>query len=185
MAETPSTRAFGSLETGEGFVEAFARPNSRITDAQARICFAEIVKLTPEQRTATGVAEAAKDPENPMHPIIYHTDRDTAADRYYRNRARTIMNSIEVRIMRPEGVIERPAFFSVQVRQQEVVAPRRYVLYTEAFNNEEWKLQIVARVRADMEAYTRRYRRYREILQDVDPELADLLKRADEVLGVG
>lgn len=176
-----------ATESGTAYIEAYARPGSRITDSQARIVFRELKKLPTEHRTAADVAEVAKDPENPMHNIVYDVSEDVAATRYYRQRARHVMASVNVRIIREEEVTERPAFFAVTVAPpvENRQAPKSYVLYSEVQERDAWKEEILTRVQNDVQVFRNRYIRYQNILLDVDPELADLLSQADDYLAKG
>lgn len=168
--------------TERAYVEAYARKGSRLSDAQARLVFQELSRLPAEERTASNVVRVASNPENPIHNIIFHVEEDRAAELYFEQRARHVMASIYVRVVREEEVTERPAFYAVTVAPQEVQTQKSYVLYTEATDNNVWQEEIMERVRADLRTFVQRHRRYENIFVEADIELANLLRAADDYL---
>ncbi len=144
--------------------------------------FSELSKLPAESRSAREVVQAARDRRSPLHPIVFHTDPGTAAERYYEQRARHVMASVYVRVVREEEVTERPAFYAVTVAPQQVQQQKSYVLYTEATERDDWTDEIMQRARQDLETFVLRHRRYKAIFEEADEEMATLLRSADDYL---
>jgi hypothetical protein len=106
------------------------------------------------------VVEAARDETSPLHPIIFRLDRDQAADAWYRQEARQVVNDLVV-VLKNTPV--RPAaFLSVSVITSEgpkVGYARRDVVLSSA----ELTDQAVVEAIAALNGWRRRYRHLTEL----------------------
>lgn len=78
----------------------------------------------------SAVVDEARDPGSPLHPVIFRLEQDQAAEAWYRQEARQLVNDITVVV---EGSTVRPAaFYSVQIMgadgPQVGYAPREMVV---------------------------------------------------------
>lgn len=161
-------------------VEVFARPGSRISDDAAQRVYREAQRLPETQRTAEQLVEMAKAPGSEIHDLFQWDDQVAAAE-YRKDQARHLMRSIHVRVIREEGVEERPAFFSVAI-EAEPEQTMAYVRYSAASEEEAFREQILSRARRDFEAFQSRYRHYESLFSEHAPELVEVLRLADRVL---
>jgi hypothetical protein len=134
-----------------------------------------------EERHAEPFLElVAGEPDNPLHSR-FTWDNERAAHFYRLHEARNLLNSIRVRIVEEDAVYERPAFYSVQLDEASS-RELRYVRYTEAANDPALEERILTNARRDMRAFKSRYDKHREVFVKASPEMAEILRLADEVL---
>lgn len=171
-------------------VEVGARPGAHLTDAEAQLVHAEVLRLPPEERTGENLVRLARQPGSPLARVVIPYGPEEAARRHYAEHARKLLRSIEIRYLAPNGEVteRRPAFYALTLAPTEgqpQPAQKRYVIYREVAERAEYIDQVLARVRRDAATFRERAARYRELLASNDPDLHALYLEADRILGEG
>lgn len=161
-------------------VEVFARPASRINNETARNVYEVASRLPKEERTAEGLLAVAQNPDSPIHGAFTWDDAE-AAKQHRLLQARHLLGSVRVRIVEEDAVYERAAFYSVRI-DEDKTRMMSYVCYSEATEDAALAERIIAASKRDLTAFKNRYDKHHEILVRASPQVAEILRLADEVL---
>ena len=106
------------------------------------------------------VVNEARDPESPLHPIVFRMDRDQAAEAWYKQEARQVIGDLTVVL---EGTSARPAaFLSIELIDSN--GPRvGYARRDVVMSSPEAHDQAVEEALAALNGWRRRYRHLTEL----------------------
>ena len=119
----------------------------------------EDIENKSESVTSEKFLDESRASSSPTHDMFEWND-GIAAEKYRLEQARHIINSIELQIVSDED-IAKPAFVNVEVK-----GTARTALYKNvecAFNNEEYKRNVLINALNELRAFERKYRSLEEL----------------------
>lgn len=123
--------------------------------------------------------DAEADPDGPLYRHVIDCDKDLASERYYLERARNLMRSIEViRFEAPSSAT--PGYVQVTRLEQKQEKPEQKRIYTsteEAMANPSYRAEVLGRAIREAIAYRKRYAALQE-LAGVIHAIDDFVERA-------
>lgn len=106
------------------------------------------------------LVDEARPPKSPLHPIIFRLDTDQAAESWYQQEARQLINDIVIVV--EDSPVRPAAFISVKVIDAEGghqgYAPREFVLSTP-----DLREQALEEALRSLNGWRRRYRHLKEL----------------------
>jgi hypothetical protein len=117
------------------------------------------------------VVADARDPKSALHQHFEWNDAK-AAEGFRMDQARALIRSIRVI---DDADIARPAFLSI--RSDDGVG---YRTFQEVVSNVDLRERLLAQAERDLDAWTRRYRELRDIVELVQPARRELRRRASK-----
>lgn len=121
--------------------------------------------------TGQSFLDESRPEESPTHNC-FEWDDDEAAEKYRLMQARWVINAIQVKIEREDGVeLKSPAFVNVEKRRYGETAV--YQTVSVAMNNQEQKKVVLTNAIAELKAFQKKYATLEE-LSDIFAEIDKL-----------
>jgi hypothetical protein len=157
--------------------EYFARRDSRLTEADAKVIGPEIEKLGAP--TAEEVVDAARSTASPLHPYFEWNDT-VAAVKYRLEQAREIIRAIVIRTDEEE---EMRAFLPVQTQKPggEDEPLKRYTPVQVIREKPDMAAQVLEDALAQLRGWQRRYSVYRSQFPTFEAKLGSLFDAVEEL----